>query len=100
MKQEISMPIVMSLGTALSALFISLAGGWNSSIFNFLFGSLLTVGNDYLYLIAVTAIVVIVLIFLFYKQIVLVSFDEAYAKLVGIKFYDSCGHGGNINRVF
>lgn len=83
--KEISMPIVMSLGTALSALFISLAGGWNSSIYNFLFGSLLTVGSDYLYLISTTAVVVIVLIAIFYKQIVLVSFDESYAKLVGIK---------------
>lgn len=83
--KEISMPIVMSLGTALSALFISLAGGWNSSIYNFLFGSLLTVGNDYLFLISLTATVVIILVVLFYKQIVLVSFDESYAKLVGIK---------------
>jgi zinc transport system permease protein len=83
--KEISMPIVMSLGTALSALFISLAGGWNSSIYNFLFGSLLTVGNDYVFLIGATATVVIVLVLLFYKQIVLVSFDESYAKLVGIK---------------
>ncbi|QMS85226.1 metal ABC transporter permease [Candidatus Xianfuyuplasma coldseepsis] len=83
--KEISMPIVMSLGTALSALFISLAGGWNSSIYNFLFGSLLTVGRDYLALILVVAVTVILMIVLFYKQIVLVSFDEAYAKLVGIK---------------
>lgn len=83
--KEISMPIVMSLGTALSALFISLAGGWNSSIYNFLFGSLLTVGNDYLFLITMTATVVVILVVIFYKQIVLVSFDESYAKLVGIK---------------
>lgn len=83
--KEISMPIVMSLGTALSALFISLAGGWNSSIYNFLFGSLLTVGGDYLILITVVASVVILLVLVFYKQIVLVSFDESYAKLVGIK---------------
>lgn len=83
--KEISMPIVMSLGTALSALFISLSGGWTSSIYNFLFGSLLTVGDDYLLIIILTAITVILLILMFYKQIVLVSFDEAYAKLVGIK---------------
>jgi len=83
--KEISMPIVMSLGTALSALFISLSGGWNSSIYNFLFGSLLTVGDDYLLIITITAIAVIGLIAVFYKQIILVSFDEAYAKLVGIK---------------
>jgi zinc transport system permease protein len=83
--KEISMPIVMSLGTALSALFISLAGGWNSSIYNFLFGSLLTVRASYLILISLTALSVILLVAIFYKQIVLTSFDEAYAKLVGLK---------------
>lgn len=83
--KEISMPIVMSLGTALSALFISLSGGWNTSIYNFLFGSLLTVGIEYLILITITALVVVLVVVLFYKDIVLVSFDEAYAKIVGIK---------------
>ncbi len=83
--KEISMPIVMSLGTALSALFISLSGGWNSSIYNFLFGSLLTVGDEYLAIISITTASVLILIIIFYKQIVLVSFDEQYARLVGIK---------------
>lgn len=83
--KEISMPIVMSLGTALSALFISLSGGWNSSIYNFLFGSLLTVGGEYLVIIGITGLLVVGLVIIFYKQLVLVSFDEAYAKLVGIK---------------
>jgi zinc transport system permease protein len=83
--KEISMPIVMSLGTALSAIFISLSGGWTSSIYNFLFGDLLTVGKDYVILIAIVATLVLFLVIWKYKQIVLVSFDEAYAKLVGIK---------------
>ena len=79
------MPIVMSLGTALSILFISLSGGWSSSIYNFLFGSLLTVGQEYVGIISIGSGLVIVLIFVFYKQLVLVSFDEQYAKLVGIR---------------
>lgn len=83
--KEISMPIVMSLGTALSAIFISLSGGWSSSIYNFLFGNLLTVGKDYVIIISFVSILVMVLVIWKYKEIVLVSFDEAYAKLVGIK---------------
>ncbi|MCF7925658.1 MAG: metal ABC transporter permease [Candidatus Izimaplasma sp.] len=83
--KEISMPIVMSLGTALSVLFISLSGGFNTSIYNFLFGSILTVGNRYLAVIIVTAVLVIVLVLVYYKQIVIVSFDEQYARLLGIK---------------
>lgn len=83
--KEISMPIVMSLGTALSALFISLSGGFNSSIYNYLFGSILTVGDEYLMVITVTTSIVLGLLFFFYKEMVIISFDEAYAKLLGIK---------------
>ena len=83
--KEISMPIVMSLGTALSALFISLSGGFNSSIYNYLFGSILTVGDEYLIVIAVTTAIVLGLLFIFYKEMVIISFDETYAKLLGIK---------------
>ncbi len=83
--KEISMPIVMSLGTALSALFISLSGGFNSSIYNYLFGDILSVYDKYLAIISITAIVVIGLVIIFYKDIIMVSFDETYAKLLGIK---------------
>jgi len=83
--KEISMPIVMSLGTALSALFISLSGGFNSSIYNYLFGSILTVGDKYLMVMTLTAIITIVLIIIFYKEMVIISFDETYARLLGIK---------------
>ncbi|MEC9485194.1 MAG: metal ABC transporter permease [Candidatus Izemoplasma sp.] len=83
--KEISMPIVLSLGTALSVLFISLSGGFNTSIYNFLFGSILTVGDRYLSIIIGTALLVIILVLVYYKQIVIVSFDELYARLLGIK---------------
>lgn len=83
--KEISMPIVMSLGTALSALFISLSGGFNSSIYNYLFGSILTVGDKYLLVITIVTTIVLTLLFIFYKEMVIISFDETYAKLLGIK---------------
>lgn len=83
--KEISMPIVMSLGTALSALFISLSGGFNSSIYNYLFGSILTVGPDRVIMMLIVAGIVFLLIGIFYKEMVIISFDESYARLLGIK---------------
>ncbi|MCF7926362.1 MAG: metal ABC transporter permease [Candidatus Izimaplasma sp.] len=83
--KEISMPIVMSLGTALSALFISLSGGFNTSIYNFLFGSILTVGDKYLAVMSTTAILVLALVFFYYRKLVIISFDESHARLLGIK---------------
>ncbi len=83
--KEISMPIVISLGTALSALFISLSGGFNTSIFNYLFGSILTVSRQFVYIIIVVTAIILILIASFYKQIVIISFDESYARLLGIR---------------
>jgi len=82
--KEISMPIVISIGTALSALFISLSGGFNSSVYNYLFGSILTVGRNFVIIISAVTLLVLALVIIFYKKIVIVSFDEAYARLLGI----------------
>ena len=81
--QEISMVIVISLGAALSAIFFSLSKK-TGSLYNYLFGSILTVTNYYIVLILVTAVIVAVLFILFGKQILAVSFDESSAKFLGI----------------
>jgi len=81
--KEISMPIVMSLGTAVSAMFFSLSKK-TGSLYNYLFGSILTVTDYYIVVIAVTMAVVILLYLLFFRQIISVSFEEGNAKFLGI----------------
>ncbi|MBN2540901.1 MAG: metal ABC transporter permease [Bacilli bacterium] len=81
--KEISMVIVISLGSAMSAIFFSLAKK-TGSLYQYLFGSILTVTNYYLMLIFITAIIVLVLFMLFGKQILSVSFDETTARFLGI----------------
>jgi len=81
--KEISMVIVISLGSALSAIFFSLAKK-TGSLYYYLFGSILTITDYYLVLILITAIMVLVLFLLFGKQIMSVSFDETTAKFLGI----------------
>jgi len=81
--QEISMVIVISLGAALSAIFFSLSKK-TGSLYNYLFGSILTVTNYYIVLILITALLVAILFILFGKQILSVSFDESSAKFLGI----------------
>ncbi len=82
--KEISMPIVMSMGTALSGLFISLSGGSSLKLYNYLFGTILTVNEDFVKVIMFASAIVILLIFVFFRQMVIISFDETYAKLLGI----------------
>jgi zinc transport system permease protein len=81
--KEISMVIVISLGSALSAIFFSLSKK-TGSLYSYLFGSILTISNYYLVLIVIIAVVVILLFIIFGKQILSVSFDETTAKFLGI----------------
>ncbi len=81
--KEISMVIVISLGAALSAMFFSLSKK-TGSLYNYLFGSILTITNYYVVLILITAVIVFTLFLIFGKQIVAVSFEESNAKMLGV----------------
>lgn len=82
--QEIGIPIILSGGVGLSVIFISLANGFNTDLFNFLFGSVSAVSRLDFYTIVGIAMFVIVLIILFYKELVTLSFDEEHATVSGI----------------
>ncbi|AKL91999.1 putative zinc transport system permease protein AdcB [Staphylococcus capitis subsp. capitis] len=82
--QEIAIPIIMSAGIALSAIFISLADGFNQEIVGLLFGSISAVNLSDLNTIIIIAILVVFFIILFYKELFILSFDEEYSKVIGI----------------
>lgn len=82
--QEIAIPIIMSAGIALSAIFISLADGFNQEIVGLLFGSISAVTLSDLSTIIVIVIIVLIFIFSFYKELFILSFDEEYSKVIGI----------------
>lgn len=82
--QEIAIPIIMSAGIALSAIFISLADGFNQEIVGLLFGSISAVNLSDLITIAVISIIVVLFIILFYKELFILSFDEEYSKVINI----------------
>ena len=78
--QEIAIPIIMSAGIALSAIFISLADGFNQEIVGLLFA----VNISDLTTIIIITIIVLIFIVLFYKELFILSFDEEYSKVIGI----------------
>ncbi|MGX1263715.1 zinc transport system permease protein [Rossellomorea marisflavi] len=82
--QELAIPIILSGGVGIGAIFISLADGFNTDLFSYLFGSVSAVSRGDLYLIGVISVVVITVIFLLYKELFLLSFDEEHAKASGI----------------
>jgi zinc transport system permease protein len=82
--QELAIPIILSGGIGLGVIFISLADGFNTDLFSYLFGSVSAVSRIDLIIILIICILVILLIFLLYKELFLLSFDEEHAKASGI----------------
>jgi zinc transport system permease protein len=78
-----------AVGMSVGVLFIYKTPGYNEDLMNYLFGNILMVSSEDLYLIAGLDIITIVLTALFYKQTVAVCFDEEYAKTrgVNVEFY-------------
>ncbi|WLD92094.1 metal ABC transporter permease [Alkalihalobacillus sp. AL-G] len=83
--QELAIPIILSVGIGLSVVFISLANGFNTDLFNYLFGSIIAVGDTDVWMVFTVLIVVVFAIIVFYKELFLLSFDEEQAHVSGIR---------------
>jgi len=82
--QELAIPIILSGGIGISVIFISLANGFNTDLFSYLFGSVSAVSRLDLWIIVGISLVVVVVVVLLYKELFLLSFDEEHAKASGI----------------
>jgi len=81
---ESALSIFLSGSLALAIILISFAKGFSVSLFSYLFGSITTVKQIDVYIIAVLGILVIASIFAFYKEFLYVTVDEEAAKVSGI----------------
>lgn len=82
--QEIAIPIILSGGVGLSVIFISIADGFNTELFNYLFGSVSAVSINDFYTILGISIFIVMIVGLFYKELFSLSFDEEHATISGI----------------
>ncbi|KIL44422.1 metal ABC transporter permease [Jeotgalibacillus soli] len=82
--QELAIPIILSGGIGIGVIFISLADGFNTDLFSYLFGSVSAVSRSDLWLILGIAIVVVTIVVLLYKELFLLSFDEEFGKASGL----------------
>ncbi|HUV35364.1 MAG TPA: metal ABC transporter permease [Patescibacteria group bacterium] len=82
--EDSAIGILWSLGMALGILFIGLAPGYAPDLFSYLFGSILTVPLSDIYVMLALDLIIIVLVALFYKELVASSFDEEFSGLLGV----------------
>ncbi len=73
-----------AIGMAVGILFIYKTPGYSIDLMSYLFGNILMVKRESVYLLAALDVLIIVLVFLFYKRFLAVCFDEEYSELQGI----------------
>ncbi len=77
--------IFLSGSLALSVVIISLAGSFNASLFSYLFGSILSVSNQDLWIMGGFGAVGAGLLLAFFKELYFIAFDEEVARASGIR---------------
>lgn len=74
-----------SVGMSIGLIFAYLTPGYNVNLLSYLFGNILLVSSESLWLMFTLDIVITAIIFIFYRQFIYVCFDEEYSYLRGIK---------------
>ncbi|MBM7553702.1 metal ABC transporter permease [Thalassobacillus pellis] len=82
--EELAIPIILSGGIGVGVILISLAEGFNTDLFSYLFGSVTAVSRTNMFTVLVITIAVIIVVTLFYKELFVLSFDEDHASISGV----------------
>ena len=76
--------LISSFAVALGVLISSVAKGFNVDLFSYLFGSILVISKLDVVLSIILSILVIVLILVFYNSLFAITYDEEFAKVIGL----------------
>ncbi|OFV67835.1 MAG: ABC 3 transport family [Candidatus Syntrophoarchaeum caldarius] len=82
--EDTAIGILWTMGMALGIIFIGLSPGYAPDLIGYLFGNILTVPSFDLIIMLVLDLVIILLVILFYREFLAISFDEDFAEVVGI----------------
>ena len=74
-----------SLGMAIGIIFIFLTPGYTPNLMSYLFGSILTVSTQDLWIMVSLMVIIVLFFWFFYRQILYISFDKEFAKTQGIQ---------------
>lgn len=83
-KADSAIALISTGSVAAGVIATSLAGGVNTDVYNFMFGSILAMSNADLYISVALSVCVLILFVMFYNKIFAVTFDESFAKASGV----------------
>lgn len=82
---DATVAVLLSSGLALGIVLVSLSGGFNVDLFSFLFGSILLVSQEELFMILALSAAIMAVLLALYKKFMYITFDEEQAKVSGLQ---------------
>ena len=76
--------VMWAIGMALGIILVDLSEGYKADLMSYLFGSILAVPSSDLLLMLLLDAIIAVVVMLFYKELLAISFDESFAAVTGI----------------
>jgi zinc transport system permease protein len=76
--------VMWAIGMAIGIIFLDLTPGYKADLMSYLFGSILAVPSADLWAMGLMNLVVILLVILFYKELLAITFDEQYATILNV----------------
>jgi len=76
--------VMWAVGMALGIIFINLSPGYKADLMSYLFGSILAVSTLDIWLMLGISILIIVMVSVFYRLLLAISFDETFARVRNI----------------
>jgi zinc transport system permease protein len=73
-----------AIGMALGIIFVDLTEGYKADLMSYLFGSILAVPSGDLWIMLGLDVIIVVLVALFYKELLAISFDETFATVQNV----------------
>ena len=76
--------VIWAVGMACGIILIDLTPGYQVDLMSYLFGSILTVPDTDLWLMVGMGLAIVVLVALYYKDLLAISYDEEFARIRGV----------------
>jgi zinc transport system permease protein len=83
-KSDSAIAVMLAIGFSTGLVIISLTGGFSIELFSFLFGSILTIDFWDLMIVSILGISTILIMGIFHKELLAITFDEEESRLTGI----------------
>lgn len=82
--EDTAIGVFMATGMALGIMLLTLSQGYARDLYGYLFGNILAVSKSDALFISALTLIVLILVYLLYKELLLLSFDPIYAEAIGL----------------